>query len=251
MFEAGQVLETLNAWLPAFLVALARLSFVVFLFPGIGEQTIPVQFRALLLVALSAAFSTSGIIVPPDTTSLPNFLLLLGSELSIGLFLGVSLRLVIWMLMITGSIVSQSMGLSQFLGVGLEQEEQTLASNLLALAGAALLLTANFHVMAVAALLDLYQSVPVGGWALLDKSYFTEAGYAVFAFAVLLSWPLVAVNLLYNLCMGFINRALPQLMVAFVGAPFIVGAGIVLLTITVTGLLVVWQERVFQTVGWI
>lgn len=250
MFESGFGLDALLSWLPGFIVAAARLSFVVFLMPGVGEQSVPVQFRALLLVALSAAFAGAGVIDAPAMTPLPDFLLLLGGELSIGLFLGVSLRLAIWMLMIAGSIIAQSMGLAQFLGVALEQESQTIAANLLSFAGAAILLSANFHVMAVASLLDLYQSVPVGGWSLIDKAYFTQTGFSVFNFAVLLSWPFVLVNLLYYICMGFINRALPSLMVAFVGAPFMVGAGIILLSITVTGLLIVWEGRVFQIVGW-
>jgi len=60
----------------------------------------------------------------------------------------------------------------------------------------------------------------------------------------------VAINLLYNICLGFINKALPSLMVAFVGAPFMVGAGTMLLALSIAGLLIAWKDRALQVVGW-
>ncbi|MCR9196839.1 MAG: flagellar biosynthetic protein FliR, partial [Hyphomonas sp.] len=74
---------------------------------------------------------------------------------------------------------------------------------------------------------------------------------AAFAFAIMLSWPFVAMNLLYNICLGFINKAMPQMMVAFVGAPFLVGAGLFLLAVSIGSLLMVWQERIMQLIVWL
>ena len=39
-------------WIAEYMIVVARLSFVIFLMPGIGEQVIPVQVRALLLGGL-------------------------------------------------------------------------------------------------------------------------------------------------------------------------------------------------------
>ena len=75
--------------------------------------------------------------------------------------------------------------------------------------------------------------------------------FNAFNFAILLAWPFVAINLLYNICLGFINKALPSLMVAFVGAPFMIGAGLILLTISLVTMLTVWMERVPGLVGWL
>ena len=68
--------------------------------------------------------------------------------------------------------------------------------------------------------------------------------------AIMLAWPFVAVNLLYNICLGFINKALPSLMVAFVGAPLMIGAGIILLALSIMGMLVVWEGRIPDIVVW-
>ena len=44
---------------------------------------------------------------------------------------------------------------------------------------------------------------------------------ASFALALSLAAPFVIASLLYNVALGVINKAMPQLMVAFVGAPAI------------------------------
>ena len=40
-------------------------------------------------------------------------------------------------------------------------------------------------------------------------------------------------------------------MVAFVGAPLMIGGGTILFALSVVGLLVVWKDRVLQVVGWL
>ena len=237
-------------WIAEYMIVVARLSFVIFLMPGIGEQVIPVQVRALLLVALSAAVTAAGIIPSSGFSTIPGFALILGTEAVIGLMLGVGLRLAIWMLNIVGSILAQAIGLSQLLGIALDNESQAITSNMLAMAGAAILLSANYHIEAIAAFVGLYSDIPAGGPFGLDQAFLFDSFYAAFGFALLLAWPFVLVNLLYNISMGFINKALPSLMVAFVGAPFMVGAGLFLLFVSIVGLMVVWKDRAFQVFGW-
>lgn len=250
MQELASLTDVLGPWIAVFMLAVARLSFVMFLLPGVGEQVIPIQMRTILLISLAAAFSTTGVMSAPPLEPFTGYFGVLLGELAIGLFLGVSLRLTIWMLTIAGSVIAQSIGLAQFLGVALEHEAQTLTANLLSMAGAAVLVSANFHVMAVASFLSLYGEIPVGAFGALDMEFFINSGFAAVGYALLLAWPFVAVNLLYNICLGFINKALPQLMVAFVGAPFMVGAGVFLLAVSIIGLLIVWKDRALQVIGW-
>jgi len=233
-----------------FFIVLARLSLVIFMLPGIGEQVIPVRVRVLVLLSLSLAFTSMGIVTPVPILPLGGFLSVIVGEIAIGFCLGVSLRLAIWILSIVGSVVAQSIGLAQFLGVGLETEAQTLTSNLLGMAGAAILLTANYHVSAFESFVRLYGQVPMGGYGLIELSALIEAFFAAFNFALNLAWPFVTVSLIYNISLGFINKAMPQLMVAFVGAPFMVGAGVFILTVSVTSLLLVWKDRLPDFVPW-
>ncbi|MEO0606851.1 MAG: flagellar biosynthetic protein FliR [Pseudomonadota bacterium] len=241
----------LTDWVGQFMLTLARLSFVIMLMPGIGERMIPTQVRIYVLLGLSAAISGLGINDYELPTRLVDLAIVLLTETLLSLFLGVGLRVVIWVLSIAGSVIAQSIGLSQFLGVAMEEEAQTVVSNMLAMAGAALLFSMNFHLYVVTSWIGLYDSVPIGSMSWVGEAFLFDSIYSGFAFAILLSWPFVAMNLLYNICLGFINKAMPQMMVAFVGAPFLVGAGLFLLAVSIASLLMVWQERVMQLITWL
>lgn len=251
MPEASTDFVPMASWAAQFMLIIARLSFPVFFMPGIGEQVIPVRVRVFLLLALGMAFASAGVVSTTDFSPLPGYMTLLFAEVFIGFVLGLSLRLAIWVLNIAGAVIAQSIGLSQFLGIAMEHEAQTITANLLSMAGVALLLTLNYHVEAFVALMTLYAEIPVGAYLMLNQSFYFDSIYASFGFAIALAWPFVAVNLIYNICLGFINKALPQLMVAFVGAPFLVGAGLFLLAVSVVSLLVAWSDRVIDLVGWL
>lgn len=240
-----------SPWIVLFMTVIARLSFVVFMMPGIGDQVISARTRLFVLLGMAAAIASTGVVAVPVAPKIGDLVLLLGSEVIIGLGLGALLRLSVWMLTIAGTVIAQSIGLAQFLGVALEHEAQTITANLLSLAGATVLLTANYHVAAVDGLMRLYTEIPLGEVAEVSWPLIFDSFYSAMGFALMLAWPFVAANLLYNICLGFINKALPSLMVAFVGAPFMVGAGVMLLAVTVAGLLIVWKDRALQVVGWL
>ncbi len=241
----------LSYWVAQFILTVARLSFVIILIPGIGEQMIPPQIRVYVLLGLSAAVSGLGItnyVLPASLTDLGVVII---TELLLSLFLGIGLRVVIWSLNIAGSVIAQSIGLAQPLGIALENEAQTATANLLSMAGAALLFSMNFHIEVISSWIGLYETIPIGGTSWVTQAFLFDSIYAAFAFAVLLAWPFVAMNLLYNVCLGFINKAMPQMMVAFVGAPFLVGAGLFLLAVSIGAMLMVWQDQITQLVVWL
>ena len=250
MADLAALAGQLAPLLAMFLLVVARLSFVVFFMPGIGEQVVPVQLRLVILLAIAMAMASTGVVAIPSLASLSGYGGLLLSELTIGFCLGAILRVSVWMLSIAGTIISQSIGLSQLLGIALEREAQSLTGSMLSMAGTVILLTADFHLNAIASLMRLYGDIPVGALSALDWDLLIQRSFSAVGFAVLLAWPFVAVNLLYNICLGFINKALPQLMVAFVGAPLMIGGGTILLALSAVGLLVVWKDRVIQIVGW-
>ena len=251
MPDSSLLTAELSDWIALFMVIVARLSLVIFLMPGIGAQTVPARVRISVILAVAVAFAASGIVPQPDVDGMSGLIEVIASEGVIGLFLGVLLRMSIWVLSIAGTVIAQVIGLSQMLGIALETEAQTLTANMLSMAGAALLLTADYHISVIVRLSELYSEIPVGALSEINYTFVMERGYDAFTFAVLLAWPFVAINLLYNICLGFINKALPSLMVAFVGAPFMVGAGLLLLTFSIITMLTVWQGRVPMLIGWL
>ena len=70
-----------------------------------------------------------------------------------------------------------------------------------------------------------------------------------FALGFSLAAPFVIAAFAYNVALGAINRAMPQLMVAFVGAPAITAAGILLLLLASPLILTYWSGRLDATLA--
>ena len=61
-----------------------------------------------------------------------------------------------------------------------------------------------------------------------------------FALAFTLAAPFVILSVIYNIALGAINKAMPQLMVAFIGAPVITAGGLFVLMLAAPFMLEVW-----------
>ena len=225
---------------------LMRLSLLVFILPGIGELAIPIRVRMAVVMALTAAIVPSVVPQQLESVAATDVLALLAFEALIGFALGFSFRVLIYALMAAGTIISQSMSLSQIFGASALTEPNPTVSVLLALAGAAIFLTLDLHAAAVGLMAESYLLFPLGDvpdtGALAEWATTRTTG--AFALAVSLALPFLLINFLYNVILGLINQAMPQMMVTFIGVPANVMAGIVVLAIAVGAILTVWRDRV-------
>ena len=238
------ILANINLVFPLMAV-FTRMSVFVFLLPGLGETGIPARIR--LVTALMITWLITPLIdvhIGTDWT-VTQMAMAIGLEAAHGFILGFSFRIMVFGLQIAGSITSQSLSLSQVFGGGMTSEPNTTIATMLIMAGVTLLVTLNLHFTAVGMLLGTFETFPLGSVPDTSKTAYwaAEKVSSVFGFAVGLALPFLLLNFVYNLMLGFLNKAMPQLMVSFVGMPFITGAGIVLLALTVSGLLLVWLRE--------
>lgn len=217
-----------------------RVGAMIALLPAIGEQMVPVRIKLAVTVGMTLVVLPAVAIDVSLTSGLfgPIF-----AEALAGLILGIGLRMLILGLQTAGTIAAQSTSLSQmFAGTG--PEAQPIVANILVLAALAVFVAMDGLPRAVGLLIASYDLMPVGTVA--DVRAFTEWEVLrisrVFAMAFSLAAPFVIAALLYNLALGAINRAMPQLMVSFVGAPALALGGIALLTFSGPLVLSVWQE---------
>ena len=121
-------------------------------------------------------------------------------------------------------------------------EPQPAISAMLTFAALALAASMNLHVHVVAMFASSFEVLPMGLFPLgLDVAdWAVEHVAACFALAFSLSLPFVGGALLYNLALGVINRAMPQMMVAFVGAPAITLGTLAMMVLAVPVILSVW-----------
>ncbi|OWU76157.1 flagellar biosynthesis protein FliR [Marinibacterium profundimaris] len=230
-------------------IVFLRVAALVSVLPAFGERAVPVRVRLAMAVAFTAIVAPA---VPPATP--PGDILGYGGlallESAIGLGLGISIRLFILALQTGGTIAAQSTSLSQILGAA-NADPSPAMGHLLVMGGLALAVMTGLHVRAAEFLLLSYDLFPIGlrpdaqavsAWGL---SRVAEA----FSLAFLLAAPFVIASFIYNLALGVINRAMPQLMVAFVGAPAITWGGMVLLLVAAPVLLGVWIREMHAFFG--
>lgn len=220
--------------LNGFLVVFLRVGAMILVVPGMGDRLIPARVR--LVGAFALAITVAPAVQAPTEIGLALIL----SETAIGLAFGAVLRFLAQALLMAGMMAAQLTSLSQLFG---NTEPSSAIGNLLNMAGLCLIMAAGLPVYLVELLIRSYDVIPLG--SVLPGPDLVTWGVAriahAFALAFALAAPFALAALLYNAAMGVINRAMPQLMVALVGAPAITGATGVILMISAPIILVVWK----------
>ena len=224
---------------------LMRVGSMMAVLPVFGEQTIPVRVRLGLALAFTLVVTpalASSIAPQPDT--LLATLAYLGPEVLTGLFFGLLLRFFVFVLQIAGTIAAQSTSLSQIFGGTAGADPQPAMSHVLLTAGLALAALMGLHVEIARYILATYAILPIG--VLISPEVVADFGVSAVAYCFQLGFvlaaPFLIASLVYNVTLGVINRAMPQLMVSFVGAPAITAGGLFLLFLTAPLMLSIWIE---------
>jgi flagellar biosynthetic protein FliR len=230
-----------DIWVAAALFS--RISLFILMMPGLAGRVIPVRIRlifalTLLVLLLPSAGSPS---FGSDTASLTR---ILAGEAVTGLFFGLSLRFFLFALNITGSIIAQSLSLSQIFGATAEGDSASLISQALTMAGSALFLSSGLAVEAIGFLARELEAVPLGSFGLIEPGALvdelTRQAAAAIRFGVMLGLPFMVLNFAFYLLLGLLNRAMPQLMITFVGLPALTMGGLFLFALAITSLLSIW-----------
>ena len=216
------------------------------LLPAVGERTLSVRVR----LAITLAYTL--VVYPAVRESLSfgpfsvaPFLSAMATEVVAGLALGFGLRAFVFGLQMAGSMVAQSTSLSQVFG-GAAVDPQPAMGHLLLIAGLALAVTYGLHVRIAEYLIFSFEIITpnrlmaAGGWSEWSLALVSKA----FGLAFSISAPFVLASLIYNIALGAINKAMPQLMVSFVGAPAITAGGLLLLFVCAPVMLSVWQSAI-------
>jgi flagellar biosynthetic protein FliR len=226
------------AW--AAVLVFLRVGAMVALMPGFGEQALPQRIKLAVVVAftlvIAPILADSPDVPPPTLTAL------LGEALA-GLILGIGMRLFLLALQTAAVIVAQATTLSQ-LFAGATPDPQPAIGNLFVIAGIALALAADLHLQAIGLVLMSYDILPAGGIPDAAAAADWSIGLVsrTFSLAFSLAAPFVIASMIYNLALGAINRAMPQLMVSMVGAPALTLGALALLAVATPVLMAVWLQ---------
>ncbi|MHA3914360.1 flagellar biosynthetic protein FliR [Halovulum sp. GXIMD14793] len=244
--QIAPLLNFSQSALVAAVLVFVRVGAIVSLAPGFGEQFIPVRVRLSIAICFAVIvwplLDHSALSGP--WTALRFGQMILG-EAAIGVLIGLSLRLMVMALQLAGAIAAQTTALAQTAGAGVMPEPMPAIGNVLLLAGLALAMVLDLHIKLIGAVVTTYEIVGFGGGMTGPDIAQWGVAHAMQAFALgfTLAGSFLIAAFLYNVALGAINKAMPQLMVAFVGAPAITFATLVLLLLAAPVILTVWSDH--------
>lgn len=219
-----------------------RVGALVALLPAFGERTVPSRIKLVITLAfvLIIAPAVDQMDGPAGLDPLSVVVL---TETLAGVLLGIGIRMFVLALQTAGSIAAQSTSLSQILGSAAADPLPAMGY-ILIISGLALAVITGLHIKAASLIILSYDLLPMG--QLPTGTLVSTWGVAqiakAFALAFTLAAPFVILSVVYNLALGAINKAMPQLMVAFVGAPVITAGGLLVLALAAPFMLENWMR---------
>lgn len=228
------------------MVVFARVGVLVMLMPGFGQNGIPTRVRlafALLLTLLMVPL----VEVPELATVLWPFgaLTAMLKEILIGLFIGLTVRMVLMATSIAGSTISNQMGLGLAQSVDPTQGIQgALFANFLGVLALTLVFATDLHHLVIAAIHDSYilfspgSLPPTSDMAMAVVMSMSEA----FTIGVRISAPFLVFGLIFYVGIGVLSRLMPQIQIFFIAMPASIMLGFVLLALLLSSMMMVYHD---------
>lgn len=227
------------------MVVAARALGAVLLFPAYAVVDFPARVKLFLAICLAVVLYGT---VPESSRQLEpdRFMIAFLAEFSTGVMIGFTIRMLVFALQISGVIAAQSTSLAQMFGGAAEGGAMPVIGRVIAFAALAFAFSMGLHVRIIVFYVESYEWVPLGAFP--DYASFTAFGLTgladMFYLGVALAAPFMIGSTLYNITLGAINRAMPQLMVAFVGAPALVAGGMIFLLLLAPLIAGLWYQHV-------
>jgi flagellar biosynthetic protein FliR len=226
----GQVLP---ANLFAAALIFARIGSALMLLPGFGEFYVLQRYRLLLGLFIAALLTP---VLAPMLPKLPDsavdLVAMVGSEVTIGLFLGTVSRVLLSALDIAGTVVSFQLGLSAAQVFNpMAAAPGSVTGTLYSVLGVLLIFVTDLHHLLLRALVDSYAVFAPGVLPSLGdlSDVMARSVSGAFLIGMELSAPFILMGLLFFVAIGIVGRLVPQLQILFVTLPLQILGGLVAL----------------------
>jgi len=219
-----------------FVFVFLRMGAMIMGLPVFGSKNIPIIFRIGL--AFAAAFLLlpllGGVRVPPLDHPL-GLALAVGSEILIGLVVGLTVRLMFAGIQLAGQIAGYQMGMALANVVDPNTSSQVpLMAQFNNLVATLFFLVLNAHHWCLMALVESFHRVPIGGMTVRPELVrdLVGLGGGLFVVAVKLGAPVIVALLLVSVALGLVARTVPQMNVFIVAMPLKIVVGLVFIGIS-------------------
>jgi flagellar biosynthesis protein FliR len=225
--------QVLPANLFAAALIFARIGSALMLLPGFGEFYVLQRYRLLLGLFIAALLTP---VLAPMLPKLPDsavdLVAMVGSEVTIGLFLGTVSRVLLSALDIAGTVVSFQLGLSAAQVFNpMAAAPGSVTGTLYSVLGVLLIFVTDLHHLLLRALVDSYAVFAPGVLPSLGdlSDVMARSVSGAFLIGMELSAPFILMGLLFFVAIGIVGRLVPQLQILFVTLPLQILGGLVAL----------------------
>ena len=217
----------------AFLVLVSRIGGLLAALPVFSGRTIPVKVKLGLVLTLSLMLAPS---IPMPTVSLDPVILAGGmlSEITIGVTIGLAVRLMFGALEVAGELLGIQMGFGAVHLFDPTTSQQTpMVAQFFTMLASLIFLSLNAHLFAMATIIHSYEAIPAFGAHL--SSHLGEEllllSQRMFTIGLKLSAPVLIAILLINVLMALLGRAVPQVQVFVLSFPITIAGGLLVLSL--------------------
>ncbi|MFQ3307366.1 MAG: flagellar biosynthetic protein FliR [Candidatus Midichloriaceae bacterium] len=231
-------------------IIFCRVSCMILLTPGFGENNInsriKITFSFLItLIILPIVNINNQIIIPSEFLVL---VLNVISELLLGIFFGLILRIILSSVNILGYVISNTIGLSAATLIDPTQDAQqgTIVGNFLTLLAIVLIFSFNLQHEVIQSIVLSYKNFKIGSFFEFYHDHTNTIVRVVndsWNIAIKMSMAFIIIGLVINVVGGIISRIMPQIHVFFLIIPLQTMVGFLILAITVSSLMIWFIEH--------
>jgi flagellar biosynthesis protein FliR len=235
-----------------FLVVTSRVAGFIGAIPVISSAQTPGRVKTAMVVAISLTlFPLMADAVPKVSFAPLPFLLLIISEVLLGVLLGLVARLIFTAVEFGATVIGFQMGFAAANVFDPQSERQVaLISQFQNIFAILIFLAVNGHYLFLQTAVMSYELLPPGQLDLSGEAvpYLMQLASHMFAIGVQFSAPVLAVLLLSGLILGILARVFPQLNVFLISFPINIGTAFIVIALTLS-MLSVLIRREFDTLG--
>lgn len=222
--------------LQAFLLVNFRLGGMLLAAPILGRATIPplikVGLAIMMAILLMPAILKSGIPVVPSLFDLTALGI---KELMVGILIGLMLKLLFYAAETAGSLVGFQSGLAIANIVDPNTKTQTnIIGQFWVLIASMIFLAINGHHLLITSLADSFKVIPLGGaiFGAAALDLLLRLSGVMFTLALKMAAPILLTVFLIDVALGVLARTIPQMNIFIIGIPVKIGAGMVLIGVS-------------------
>jgi flagellar biosynthetic protein FliR len=228
-----QVFSVSPEWSAHFLLILARLSAAIVASPLFGARSVPAQAKIGFAVLLSLVVLPLQAQPEAISTNLLVFASLVGSEVLVGLAIGIAISLVFQTVEMAASIVSVQAGFGVAAVIDPLTGAQTgMLEQFYKILVTLLFFAINGHYLVVRSLLHTFEVVPPGqaDLSVIAGERVVPFFTSLFSAAVQIALPAFGALILADIALALVGRSVPQLNVLIAGFPVKIGVGLLALS---------------------